>query len=92
MIVPKDANERTGIISAEARHQIYVDAMNRNPNVVTMGVGERVVKPATEKTLWAGFFCDVARTNDERTTMNLKYSIALPHRFFHRLVSILERQ
>jgi len=25
--------------------------MNRNPNVVTMGVGERVVKPATENSL-----------------------------------------
>jgi hypothetical protein len=35
--------------------QIYVDAMNREPNVVTKGLGERVVKPATE-ILWAGFF------------------------------------
>ena len=33
----------------------YVDAMNREPNVVTKGLGERVVKPATE-ILWAGFF------------------------------------
>jgi hypothetical protein len=29
--------------------------MNREPNVVTKGLGERVVKPATE-ILWAGFF------------------------------------
>ena len=29
--------------------------MNRDPNVVTRGLGERMVKPATE-ILWAGFF------------------------------------
>jgi hypothetical protein len=32
-----------------------VDAMNRQPNVVTTGVGERMVKPATEF-FCAGFF------------------------------------
>ena len=36
--------------------ETYVDAMNRDPNVVTKGLGERMVKPATE-ILWAGFFC-----------------------------------
>src|SRR5215471_483590 len=35
--------------------ETYVDAMNRDPNVVTKGLGERMVKPATE-ILWAGFF------------------------------------
>jgi hypothetical protein len=35
--------------------------MNRNPNVVTMGLGERVVKPATENSL-GRFFFDVQRT------------------------------
>lgn len=29
--------------------------MNRGPNVVTKGLGERMVKPATE-IFWAGFF------------------------------------
>jgi hypothetical protein len=35
--------------------------MNREPNVVTKGLGERVVKPATE-ILWAGFFSAVTAT------------------------------
>jgi len=70
VITPKDAKERTGIISAEAAIRFNVDAMNRDPNVVTRGLGERVVKPATE-ILWAGFFYIGAEQNSERATMNL---------------------
>ena len=40
--------------------------MNRAPNVVTMGLGERVVKPATENSLGRFFFWTLGGTKHER--------------------------
>ena len=44
--------------------------MNRDSNVVTRGLGERMVKPATE-ILWAGFFYVGAEQIMKGQTMNL---------------------
>jgi Flp pilus assembly pilin Flp len=44
--------------------------MNRDPNVVTRGLGERMVKPATE-ILWAGFLFVADEQNNERQIMSL---------------------
>ena len=44
--------------------------MNRDPNVVTRGLGERMVKPATE-ILWAGFLFVAEEQNNERQIMSL---------------------
>jgi len=49
--------------------------MNRDPNVVTRGLGERMVKPATE-ILWAGFLFVAEEQNNERQIMSLlKHSV-----------------